>query len=910
VLDQSGAATGTVVTSRPDDGRPLPPAPNVSRAHASPYGSSSPHGCSSPAGSPSLVTLAGPLPSALPHDSGLTVSWTGGLAIGDVLAAAQRYGLHRASLTLPAWPEADGTGDDLAVAGLAPSQDGDEAFQAAVAGRGRVLPAGALAGHAVMAPGPDLAGWLSCAAPGELDDAALTTSITAWRKLTSWAQAQELTAIAELARRRGAAGPGDADETASADADTGRAEADPVARLEAEFTPSEVALALTLTQTGAEIWTDLAVSLSGRLPATLAALRSGKIDLNRARLIDHYTCTLDAGLAQAVERRVLGRAERQTTGQLRASLQRAVLAADPAAAERRRMETERDAWVGLSGDEDGTASLCGRFLPAAQAAAAWARICAMAKAMEAAGYGGGMDLLRAQVFVGLLLGTLPLIPPSDGEPGDPGPDGTGPPSDGEPGDPGPDGTGRSGSGRNRGPRGGSPSGPSGNGSGRSRGGPSESGPASSGGGARGHDSGHDGEPWAGADQPRDDDAPADENAWSVAPLLDQDPQVDRDPLDDHDPLIDESHARGDPSGAESHRGAVQAGLGHDPRPPPAWPPLPRPGAPPSPGCVGLARAGPQRQAVGFGWPSAEGGTSTGRAALSVSWRTLAGLLGEPGHLGRIGPITAAVARDLALAAASDVTCAWNVIVVSDRGQAIAVTKIRREDWASAGGRIPAHAGHTPEPGVVGRVTVTIPIGLAGSVGLAGPADAAGPVGLAASTGPGPIGLLVSTGPGPAGPAGPVGFPGCVGTAGPGGLLIPLTPTERGPLAVMLWAALTAASRACAAGSSAATEETCGHQGASPAYHVPDRIRALVEARDRTCRFPICRQPAGRCEQDHTIPYRLGGATCPCNLTPECKRHHRLKHLPGWRLDQPRPGILIWTTPAGISHTVQADPYPG
>jgi hypothetical protein len=118
---------------------------------------------------------------------------------------------------------------------------------------------------------------------------------------------------------------------------------------------------------------------------------------------------------------VLVRAEHQTTGQLRASLQRAVLAADPAAAERRRQEAQRRAWVALFGDHDGTASLSGRLLPAAQAAAAWARICAMAKAMEAAGAGGGMDLLRAQVFVGLLLGTLPLIPPSDGGPEDAGP---------------------------------------------------------------------------------------------------------------------------------------------------------------------------------------------------------------------------------------------------------------------------------------------------------------------------------------------------------------------------------------------------------------------------------------------------------------------------------------------------------
>src|SRR5438046_2235422 len=96
-----------------------------------------------------------------------------------------------------------------------------------------------------------------------------------------------------------------------------------------------------LTQGGAEYWMDLAVSLTRRLPATLAALAEGTIDLNRAKLIDQYTSSLDAGLARAVERRVLVRAEHQTTGQLRASLQRAVLAADPAAAERRRQEAQR-----------------------------------------------------------------------------------------------------------------------------------------------------------------------------------------------------------------------------------------------------------------------------------------------------------------------------------------------------------------------------------------------------------------------------------------------------------------------------------------------------------------------------------------------------------------------------------------
>ena len=369
------------------------------------------------------------------------VSWTGGVTIGQVLSAVDRYQRHRAGLDLPAWGEVGHTGkpDDPPAGDPGPGPQDDElaeeAVRAAPEGRGRVLSVAALGGHAIMAPGPDLAGWLACSQASERDDAALVTSITAWRKVTSWAQAQELAAVAELARRRRVAGTVEAggqgcDRVADAGdrdpaADTGRDDHDPVAELEAGFAPNEVALALTLTQGGAEYWMDLAVSLTRRLPGTLAALGEGTIDLNRARLIDQYTSSLDAGLARTVERRVLVRAEHQTTGQLRASLQRAVLAADPAAAERRRQEAQRRAWVALFGDHDGTASLSGRCLPAAQAAAAWARICAMAKAMEAAGAGGGMDLLRAQVFVGLLLGTLPLIPPSDGGPEDAGPGGGG-----------------------------------------------------------------------------------------------------------------------------------------------------------------------------------------------------------------------------------------------------------------------------------------------------------------------------------------------------------------------------------------------------------------------------------------------------------------------------------------------------
>jgi Domain of unknown function (DUF222) len=763
-------------------------------------------------------TPAAPVP-ADGEPGGLTVSWTGGLGIGQVLAAAHRHQLHRAGADLPAWGEEDGAGkgESQPAAGpeVGPQGDelGEEAVRAALEGRGRVLTAATLGGHVVMAPGPDLAGWLACGQAADRDDAALVTSITAWRKVTSWAQAQELAAVAELARRRGVAGAGDAGEADRDPAtDPGPEDSDPVAALAAGFAPNEVALALMLTVGGAEYWMDLAVSLSRRLPATLVALGEGKIDLNRAKLIDQFTSSLDVDLARAVERRVLARAEHQTSGQLRASLQRAVLAADPAAAERRRREAEKRAWVALFGDHDGTASLSGRSLPAAQAAAAWARICAMAKAMEAAGAGGGADLLRAQVFVGLLLGTLPLIPPAEGAPAEEDePDDGGAEDDGREGD-GREGDGREGDGRE--------------GDGPGSGGPDDSGPGDGGSGNSGPG----------------DSGPGNSGPGNSAP-------------------------GGDPEGDwRSSAGRTAGKPGTDA--PPVWPPLPLPGAAPTPGCARPPRASPDGLQDRRGPPRSP--RLTGRAVLCVPWRTLAGWGSEPGELSRIGPVTAGVARDLALAAVADVTCEWRVIVVGRSGGALAVTKIRRvgagaraRGGSSAPSAVSGSGNAGATPGVVGRITLTIPVGLLDPTAMPNP------------------------------------------TAMP-------TVQEwggSGVLAGVLGAALRAGADAFSARRSRTGPGDCTHGEASPGYQVPDPMRALVEARDQTCGFPVCRQPAWRCEQDHTITYRLGGPTCPCNLSPECTRHHHLKHLPGWRLDQPRPGVLTWITPARLTHTVTAGPYP-
>jgi hypothetical protein len=127
----------------------------------------------------------------------------------------------------------------------------------------------------------------------------------------------------------------------------------------------------------------------------------------------------------------------------------------------------------------------------------------------------------------------------------------------------------------------------------------------------------------------------------------------------------------------------------------------------------------------------------------------------------------------------------------------------------------------------------------------------------------------------------------------------------GPLGYLLNAALESAAKAAQyaamAGLGATSPVTarklpatsaagCGHVGAVSTYRIPDSMRRLIEARDQTCRFPICRLPAWRTDMDHTILYDLGGPTCRCNVSAECRHHHRLKQLSGWQLSQPRPGI--------------------
>jgi hypothetical protein len=91
---------------------------------------------------------------------------------------------------------------------------------------------------------------------------------------------------------------------------------------------------------------------------------------------------------------------------------------------------------------------------------------------------------------------------------------------------------------------------------------------------------------------------------------------------------------------------------------------------------------------------------------------------------------------------------------------------------------------------------------------------------------------------------------------------------------------------------------CDHRHQEPGYHPSRRLRHLVTARTPTCTAPGCGRPAVRCDLDHTVPFDQGGRTCECDLAPLCRHHHRCKQAEGWLLDQPEPGVMIWTTPSG------------
>jgi hypothetical protein len=113
------------------------------------------------------------------------------------------------------------------------------------------------------------------------------------------------------------------------------------------------------------------------------------------------------------------------------------------------------------------------------------------------------------------------------------------------------------------------------------------------------------------------------------------------------------------------------------------------------------------------------------------------------------------------------------------------------------------------------------------------------------------------------------------------------------------------------------------------YRPPADLRDHVITRDATCIGPACHHPAADAQLDHTINYDeldpqpdrmpkagsrqrrgrepLRGTTADYNLGPLCVRWHNAKTHGNWRLQQPEPGLFIWTSPLGRTYTRTARP---
>jgi Domain of unknown function (DUF222) len=101
--------------------------------------------------------------------------------------------------------------------------------------------------------------------------------------------------------------------------------------------------------------------------------------------------------------------------------------------------------------------------------------------------------------------------------------------------------------------------------------------------------------------------------------------------------------------------------------------------------------------------------------------------------------------------------------------------------------------------------------------------------------------------------------------------------------------------------------TCDHRHAEDRYTPSRKLQHLVRARSATCTGPGCQAQAVHSDLDHTIPYP-DGSTDECNLDPKCRTHHRAKQAPGWKVEQPEPGVFRWTLPSGRTRTTRPSIY--
>jgi hypothetical protein len=289
-----------------------------------------------------------------------------------------------------------------------------------------------------------------------------------------------------------------------------------------------------------------------------------------------------------------------------------------------------------------------------------------------------------------------------------------------------------------------------------------------------------------------------------------------------------------------------------------------------PACPADEEDWPGGPGYGGDWPGASpGGPGPGLGAgvlppgfcgqinLTVPLVTALGLADRPGQAGLLGPVDPWLARDLVRSAARNPKTTWCVTVTDGQGHAI------------------GHGCARPEPG--SRRTNPAKRGTPRPPGPAGGHDPPGPAGDAG----GPRFSVTATGQhGPPGGYGTWRL--ATGTPGQPDLIIAVHPV--------------------------ATED-CDHRFQAAGHDPGVMLRHLAQIRHATCTAPGCRRPASQCDWEHNVPYESGGRTCMCNGSPKCRRDHRLKQDPRWKVEQVTPATFRWTTPTGRQYTTEATRYP-
>ncbi|HEX3711997.1 MAG TPA: DUF222 domain-containing protein, partial [Trebonia sp.] len=218
----------------------------------------------------------------------------------------------------------------------------------------------------------------------------------------------------------------------------------------------EVALALAMPPQSAEklMWT--AWDLGARLPQSGALLAAGTLTFAKARAVGDALAQLSDADAARAEAMITPDLPGKTYGQAERLAVAAALTVDPESAVRRREEAERNrARVALRRDPSGAASLSGYDLPADEALAAHASVCARAGEYKDSGVFAGMrmDQFRAMAYLDLMNGVTAEARIAAGQPPaglgapneygqDPGETGDDSPDDDSPGGPAPDEPGR------------------------------------------------------------------------------------------------------------------------------------------------------------------------------------------------------------------------------------------------------------------------------------------------------------------------------------------------------------------------------------------------------------------------------------------------------------------------------------